>query len=131
MKGIETEKVWGREHTTVIDKDGTKETRWSAWGLYNKGVLNEEKNQTIPCYSFPDMLERVPKEVPAKDGKPYMLCLNYLRYEREVYLVRLRGYVMRYLNEPFKKRGETLTLSALAKLILWLAEHGHLPKEVG
>jgi hypothetical protein len=133
MGGVETEKVWGR-HAIIDERDpcSTKHVKikWSSWMLYdvayNKDILIHL--ETVPAYSFLDMLARVPDEIEVCDDDEGWTEECFLHIEKTTCCYDGRT-LKPYLPSVFCAREEGSITEALAKLILWLGENGYI-KEV-
>jgi hypothetical protein len=130
MKGVQTEKVWCRyrvfTNTTFKNRFPVR-SEWGEWQLTSKReVITNQVFETIPCYSFLDMLGRVPNYI---DTGGYRYYLAVIRHPNGTGSVDYRFRGKRLQWQKFKTVNDLP--EALAKLILWLGEHSHLPKEVG
>lgn len=139
MGEVEIEKVWGREITKSVRG---RAIDYAPWRLYLRSEIKDNSRfETIPAYSFLDMLGRVPENIHAitcwKNMSESGCECSVFGHNFTFTMDKEHGeYVVGYycaknitLLHDIGNISDKDPTEALAKLIIWLAENGHI-KEV-
>lgn len=134
IKGVETEKVWYRTNFHV-DKSVVE---WSEWKLENrnrvwsKELIHKMPHyiETVPAYDLDDLLRMLPDRIVYKGNSYLRMITPYaVEYQRMIYGALSR--IVQKEGSIFEYKGVSQLPQALADLLIWCKEHGHLDKSSG